>query len=64
MRRIINLFLTIICLFSLTNLSAAKPKTTKEGYVVVTVKADGKRDVSDAIQKIIDEKISKLFVFI
>ena len=63
MRRIINLFLTIICLFSLTNLSAAKPKTTKEGYVVVTVKADGKRDVSDAIQKIIDENPNRTIFF-
>ena len=63
MRRIINLFLTIVCLFSLTNLSAAKPKTTKEGYVIVNVKADGKRDVSDAIQKIIDENPNRTIYF-
>lgn len=63
MRRVINLFLTIVCLFSLTNLSAANPKTTEEGYVIVKVKADGKRDVSDAIQKIIDENPNRTIYF-
>ena len=63
MRRIINLFVAIVCLFSLTNLSAANPKTTSEGYVVVKVKADGKRDVSDAIQKIIDENPNRTIYF-
>ena len=63
MRRVINLFLTIVCLFSLTNLSAANPKTTTDGYVVVKVKADGKRDVSDAIQKIIDENPNRTIYF-
>ncbi len=63
MRRVVNIFLTIVCLFSLTNLSAAKPKTTKEGYVIVNVKADGKRDVSDAIQKIIDENPNRTIYF-
>ena len=63
MRRVVNIFLTIVCLFSLTNLSAAKPKTTKEGYVVVNVKSDGKRDVSDAIQKIIDENPNRTIYF-
>ena len=63
MRRVISLFLTIVCLFSLTNLSAANPKTTKEGYVVVKVKAVGKRDVSDAIQKIIDENPNRTIYF-
>lgn len=63
MRRVINLFLTIVCLFSLTNLSAANPKTTTEGYVIVKVKADGKRDVSDAIQKIIDENPNRTIYF-
>ena len=63
MRRVINLFLTVVCLFSLTNLSAANPKTTTEGYVIVKVKADGKRDVSDAIQKIIDENPNRTIYF-
>jgi hypothetical protein len=63
MRRVINLFLTVVCLFSLTNLSAANPKTTEEGYVIVKVKADGKRDVSDAIQKIIDENPNRTIYF-
>ena len=63
MRRVINLFLTVVCLFSLTNLSAANPKTTEEGYVIVKVKADGKRDVSDAIQKIIDENPNSTIYF-
>lgn len=63
MRRVINLFLIVVCLFSLTNLSAANPKTTKEGYVIVKVKADGKRDVSDAIQKIIDENPNRTIYF-
>ena len=63
MRRVINLFLTIVCLFSLTNLSAANTKTTEEGYVIVKVKADGKRDVSDAIQKIIDENPNRTIYF-
>lgn len=63
MRRVINLFLIVVCLFSLTNLSAANPKTTKEGYVVVKVKADGKRDVSDSIQKIIDENPNRTIYF-
>ena len=63
MRRVINLFLIVVCLFSLTNLSAANPKTTTDGYVVVKVKADGKRDVSDAIQKIIDENPNRTIYF-
>ena len=63
MRRVINLFLIVVCLFSLTNLSAANPKTTEEGYVIVKVKADGKRDVSDAIQKIIDENPNRTIYF-
>ncbi len=63
MRRVINLFLTVVCLFSLINLSAANPKTTEEGYVIVKVKADGKRDVSDAIQKIIDENPNRTIYF-
>ena len=63
MRRVINLFLIVVCLFSLTNLSAANPKTTTEGYVIVKVKADGKRDVSDAIQKIIDENPNRTIYF-
>lgn len=61
MRRVLGLFLTIVCLFSLTNLSAANPK--QEKYVVVKVKADGKRDVSDAIQKIIDENPNRTIYF-
>ncbi|MBQ5395853.1 MAG: hypothetical protein IIU59_03110 [Alistipes sp.] len=63
MRRVINLFLIVVCLFSLTNLLAANPKTTEEGYVIVKVKADGKRDVSDAIQKIIDENPNRTIYF-
>ncbi len=63
MRSVINFFVAILCLFSLTNLLAATPKTTDEGYVVVKVKADGKRDVSDAIQKIIDENPNRTIYF-
>ena len=60
MKKLLCLLLAACVVFSVSGHSAKQ-----KGYVVVTdyVKANGKRDVSDAIQKIIDENPNRTIYF-
>lgn len=63
MKKILAFFLFFAVSLCLTaNLFAATPNE-KERYVVVKVKADGKSDVSDQIQKIIDKNPNRTLFF-
>ena len=63
MKKLISLLVVSFMLLSATNILASAPKEYKEQYVVVKVKADGKKDVSDDIQKIIDSNPNRTLFF-
>ncbi|MBQ1227631.1 MAG: hypothetical protein IIX79_06045, partial [Alistipes sp.] len=63
MKKLISLLVVSFMLLSATNIFASTPKEYKERYVVVKVKADGKKDVSDDIQKIIDSNPNRTLFF-
>ena len=62
MRKNIFLLLVSFLLLSISAVLAATPNE-KERYVVVKVKADGKKDVSDQIQEIIDKNPNRTLFF-
>ena len=63
MKRVICLLVIGFLFLSIAITSAATSKEYRERYVVVKVKADGKKDVSDEIQKIIDSNPNRTLFF-
>lgn len=63
MKRVICLLVIGFLFLSISITSAATSKEYRERYVVVKVKADGKKDVSDEIQKIIDSNPNRTLFF-
>ena len=59
----ISLFLSIVILSAYT--AAGQSKPSQKGYVVITdyIKNDGKKDVSDAIQNVIDRNPNRTIFF-
>ena len=62
MKRVISLLVISFLLLSVSGVMAAN-SSEKERYVVVKIKSDGKKDVSDQIQEIIDKNPNRTIFF-